>query len=582
MLRFRASHPLVAALVPLSLLPILAAYSCEQPEAHTPRGQWPVWGGNLHNTHDADGESAITTGNVATLQPRWVFDTIGNVSAIPTVADGRVYAVDWGLLAAGGGKLYAIDQQTGHEIWSRSILSYTGNLLTSISRTSPAISGNLLVIGDLRSQPTAIVDVPGGAGASLYAIDRNDGHLVWRTTLDPHPLAVVTQSPVVYRGRVYVGVSSQEEAAARLAYPCCSFRGSMVAVDLATGAIVWQRYTTPPNGGQPGGFSGVAVWGSSPPIDAARNVVYAATGNNYSVPEVLESCLVAHAGDPEGQQHDCYDPLDPADNYADSIVALDLDTGAVRWAHKMRNYGAWTFACDKRIAPWLITNPENCRDLEAQDFDFGQAPMLYTANVGGAARDLVAAGQKSGVFWALNPDDGSTVWTTSVGPGGVLGGMEFGAATDGRRIYTQVTNIDHTEFALTAGEHAGQVARGGIWAALDAATGELLWQTPDPSSLRPLTGDIVHPVWGAGLGDGFFGVAIGPMTVAAGVVYGGSFDREGHMYALDAATGQILWSFASGGSVMSAPAIAGGMLFWGSGYQQGFNNNKLYAFGLPR
>jgi polyvinyl alcohol dehydrogenase (cytochrome) len=261
-------------------------------------------------------------------------------------------------------------------------------------------------------------------------------------------------------------------------------------------------------------------------------------------------------------------------------LALDLDSGDVRWAQKLHNYGAWNFACDKRIAPWLITNPENCRDLDALDFDFGQAPMLYTAEVGGALRDLVAAGQKSGVFWAVDPDDGKVVWATSVGPGGLLGGMEFGAATDGRRIYTQLTNIDHIEFTLTAGDHAGQTVHGGVWAALDAGSGKLLWETPDPSSVRPLSGGIVHPVWGGGLGDGFFGIAIGPMTVAADVVYAGSFDREGHMYALDARSGQILWSFASGGSVMSAPAIAGGMLFWGSGYHQGFNNNKIYAFGL--
>ena len=129
--------------------------------------------------------------------------------------------------------------------------------------------------------------------------------------------------------------------------------------------------------------------------------------------------------------------------------------------------------------------------------------MLYTANIGGAPRDLLAAGQKSGVFWALDPDDGSTLWTTSVGPGGVLGGMEFGAATDGKRIYTQVTNFDHTEFALTAGEHAGaDHARRHLGGARRGDGASSCGRRPIRAAQRPLTGAIVHPVWGAGLGEG--------------------------------------------------------------------------------
>jgi polyvinyl alcohol dehydrogenase (cytochrome) len=206
--------------------------------------------------------------------------------------------------------------------------------------------------------------------------------------------------------------------------------------------------------------------------------------------------------------------------------------------------------------------------------------MLITAADDGG-QDLVVVGQKDGVMWALDPDaGGATVWATPVGPGGVLGGMEFGAATDGERIYAQVTNFEHNEFPITAGPFTGLTARGGIFAALDVATGALLWQTPDPASFQPITGTISHPYWGGGLGPGFFGTIKGPLTVANGVVFGGSMDQEGHMYALDAASGLILWSFASGGSVMSAPSIADGELYWGSGYTTGYSNNKLYAFEL--
>jgi len=128
------------------------------------------------------------------------------------------------------------------------------------------------------------------------------------------------------------------------------------------------------------------------------------------------------------------------------------------------------------------------------------------------------------------------------------------------------------------GQHAGQRVRGGIWAAVDSATGEILWQTADPASFLPLEGNLVHPVWGANLGPGFFGCLKGPLTVANGVLFGGSLDPEGHMYALDAATGEILWSFASGGSVMSAPAVVDGVVYWGSGYSTGYDNDRFFAF----
>jgi polyvinyl alcohol dehydrogenase (cytochrome) len=198
----------------------------------------------------------------------------------------------------------------------------------------------------------------------------------------------------------------------------------------------------------------------------------------------------------------------------------------------------------------------------------------------GAPRDLVVVGQKSGVLWAFDPDTGATEWATAVGPGGVLGGMEFGSASDGARIYVGITNVEHTEYTLVAGTRAGERVHGGMFAAIDAATGAILWQTPDPASDLPLHGLLAHPVWGGGLGPGFFAWIKGPLTVANGVVFGGSMDPLGHMYALDAITGTILWSFASGGSVMSAPSIADGVLYWGSGYSSGFPNNKLFAFEL--
>ncbi|HEX4461048.1 MAG TPA: PQQ-binding-like beta-propeller repeat protein, partial [Polyangia bacterium] len=364
---------------------------------------WPFWGGDLRNSHFAANETTISPANVARLAPKWTYSTLGNVYAIPTVQDGRVYMLDGGVpLLAGwpGGLLRALDASTGQQIWSRSVSDYNFDLVRNLSRTSPAIAGDLLVIGDNRNEPASLLDI-GQTGSSVYAIDRATGTLVWKTVVETHPLSVITQSPVVYKGRIYVGVSSLEEAAARLLYPCCTFRGSMVALDLHSGQILWKTYTVPDNFGQPTGYAGGAVWGSSPPIDEKRNVVYIATGNDYHLPNALDRCLKAHAGDPQAQQSQCYGPLDSPTNYAFSVLALDLDTGAIRWAQKLQNYGAWTLACDPKFAPWLPANPAGCQNMDGLDFDFGQSPMLYTTPGG---KDLVAVGQKSGIFWAFDPD----------------------------------------------------------------------------------------------------------------------------------------------------------------------------------
>ena len=581
----RATHMLLVAA--LAVAGCLAhadgalAQNAAQPVASNV--SWPLWGGDLHNTHSAAAETKISPANVSRLQVKWTYKTNGNVSAIPTVVDNTLYVPDWGwpwgmnVLPFGGGKLHAVDATTGKALWSKSMSSYGGNAINDLSRTSPAIAGDLIIVGDVVSIGSTTLGMRNGSGATLYGINRHTGALVWKTVLDSHPLAIVTQSPTVYDGRVYVGVASQEEAANKNGYDCCTFRGSMHALDVATGKLLWSTSMAPKDTQ----FSGVAVWGSSPAVDEARGVVYIATGNNYTLPPELDECLAAHAGDIPAQERECLARFDRPDNYANAILALDLDTGAIRWAHKLQNTGGWTLACNPSVVPTLPTTGA-CANATSQDEDFGQAPMLLTTMINGAQRDLVVAGQKSGVFFALDPDaSGAIVWATPVGPGGTQGGMEFGAASDGNRIYAQVTNDKHTDYTIVAGAHKGEVTHGGLWAALDAATGKVLWQTPDPSGLLPLKGWYVHPTGGVGLGAGAWGIDLGPLTLTNGVLFAGSLDREGHMYGFDAATGAILWSFESGGSVMSAPAVVDGVVYWGSGYQSGTNSKKLYAFELP-
>lgn len=490
--------------------------------------EWTSAGGNRQNTRDQGSEHTLSVDNVSTLTPKWVFTTGGDVSATPAVDSDTVYFPDW------AGNLYAVDKITGQQRWMVNIANITG-VPGDKARATPLITDDKLIIGTLG---------PFGGGGRVLALNKYTGALIWSTQADSHPAAVITQSASVWDGRVYVGVSSIEEALALFVqgYPCCSFRGSMLALDLNTGAILWKTYTVPD------GYSGGAIWGSSPAIDTKRSTVYIGTGNNYSVPQDVLDCVSA-AGDNNNAKAAC---LDPNDNF-DSIMALDLKTGAIRWATRAVAYDAWTGDC----IPFYGTGV-NCPDPAGSDYDFGQAPALFDVKLNGKPTDVVGAGQKSGQYWALNADTGQVIWETQAGPGGTNGGLQWGSAVDGQRVYTANSNSEQKPWSLLGGGSTMD----GVWSGLDAVSGQILWQTAPPNG----------------------GSTSGPVTTANGVVFGCSLDPQGYMYALNAVTGAILWSFASGGSCLSGAAISGGMLYWGSGYSNlgiGTPNNKLYAFGLP-
>jgi polyvinyl alcohol dehydrogenase (cytochrome) len=439
-----------------------------------------------------------------------------------------------------------VDAQSGAVRWSATIASYTG-VAGDLSRTSPAIAGGELITGD------GWAVGPNTGGARVFAVNRTTGQLLWSTKVDTHPVSMITSSPVVYGGVAYVGVSSKEETLSlKPAYPCCTFRGAVVALNVRTGQMLWKTYTVPSNNNGSdanlrGFYSGGAVWDSSPVVDARRGLLYVGTGNNYTVPPGVctkpgeTGCTAPDAGD-----------------RIDSILALRLSSGATVWADRTIDADVFNGAC----------RPPAC----GPDFDFGSAPNLFTTinPSTGSPEQLLGIGQKSGIYWAVQPCTGKIVWTTRVGPTGNLGGIEWGSATDGRRIYVAEANSNFVRYTLGgSGPYAGQTVTGGSWAALDAATGKILWQTPDPQGAMDL----------------------GYVSAANGVVYAGSAIGFGqNMYALDARTGKILWGFASRGAVVSGAAIVSGSVYWGSGYY--FSNclpgapgcgvnNKLYAFSLP-
>jgi polyvinyl alcohol dehydrogenase (cytochrome) len=474
---------------------------------------WPMSGQSATDTRSQPSETRISAANVATLAPEWVFTTGGDVSATPTVAGNVVYVPDW------SGHLYAIDAATGKAIWSHQIAEYDG-VSGAVSRGSPAFYNDEVIIGDLISGSHG--------GANVMAVSASTGALLWITKVDPHPAAIISGPAVVAGSTVYVGVSSVEESLAdQPGYPCCSFRGSIVALDASSGKILWQTFV------MPSGYSGGAIW-QQPAVDTTRGLVFAGTGNNYSVPASVEQCELKNPGDPS---------CTPAHDYFDTALALDIATGQVKWGKHLYAYDVWTQAC---------VHPKpgvECPDPEGPDYDMGGSGPNLLGNI-------VGFGQKSGIYWALNPSNGAVVWNTTVGPAGPLGGIQWGTASDGKNIYIAAANSKKSAYKLIS----GQTITWGAWSALEASTGKILWQTADPT---------------AGAIDD------SSVSVANGVVYAGSLDSSGHMYALNGSSGKILWSFASGGSVLDGPSIVNGMVYWGSGYARlsgTTGNNKLYAF----
>jgi polyvinyl alcohol dehydrogenase (cytochrome) len=468
------------------------------------------------------------------LKTKWTFTTGGDVSARAAVANGVVYFPDW------GGNLWALDAGSGKLVWGHKLSDY-GLPAGTASRTSPAVVNGTVYLGTQQ-------------GAYLLAVNAATGALIWKTqleNLDPH--AIITESPAVFNGVVYTGVASLAEGASAFGVNVTSApaRGSAVAVNASTGAIQWKTYTVP------AGYYGGGVWGSNPVVDAARNTLFIGTGNNYSHPDAsAESstpgvsygdCITAG-----GTAASCNSPND----HEDSILALNLTDGSVKWATKLVTWGQYGVAdgSDDWNVDCAFGGPQ-CPSNPGPDYDFGSSPNEITYQTASGPKTIIGAGQKSGIYYALDPDSGAQLWHTQVGPGSSLGGMEWGSASDGTRIYVAVANL----YGITSA--AGSA---GSFAALDPATGAVLWQVADPNGA----------------------IDIGPLAVINGVVYGSSMAGSATaptMLAMDASTGKTVWSFAAGSSVNAGATLVKGVLYWGSGYAHlgipGFTgNNKFYAF----
>src|ERR1700751_5935452 len=270
-IRTKNRDVLLAKVALIGILSLAAGLSSRGQSPESQSGQWRMAGQDLGNSWSQPAEHLIGPNNVKGLSPKWVFTTGGDVSATPTVDGDAVYFPDW------AGNLFAVQKDSGHLIWSHKVSEYDG-VEGAISRVSPAVDANHVIFGDILNSKQV------HNGANVISVDRETGTIQWMTQVDTHPAAIITGSPVVFDGVVYIGVSSSEETLAlNPTYPCCTFRGSIVALDEKSGAMLWQTFDMPENGGRTGGYSGGAIW-QPPAIDPKRGMLFIGTGNNYNAP----------------------------------------------------------------------------------------------------------------------------------------------------------------------------------------------------------------------------------------------------------------------------------------------------------
>jgi polyvinyl alcohol dehydrogenase (cytochrome) len=479
----------------------------------------------------------LTAADAGSLELQWAFAFPNAIQARsqPAVAGGTVF------VGSQSGRLYALDAATGCARW--------------VFRASAEIRTAIVVspweAGDANARPTLYF---GDILARAYSVDAASGKLNWVTRVDDHPNATITGTPTLVGRRLFVPVSSLEvTAAVDPGYACCTFRGSMVALNAGDGEMLWKTFTVDEEPSEAGKTSagttilapsGAPIW-NSPTVDPERGRVYAGTGENYS---------------------------SPADGSSDAIIAFDMKTGKKHWVTQTTSGDAWNAAC----LIYFTRDASNCPVENGPDFDFSASPIRIPLEGG---RDILIAGQKSGMVYGLDPDTGSPVWQSRVGRGGVQGGVHFGMAAGDGLLYVPINDMFYPE-DLTRYNFKTE-PRPGIYA-LDPATGKEIWAHPAKNVCPEDRKEWCDPGISAAL------------TAIPGAVIAGHMD--GHIRIYAAEDGEVLWDFntlrdfktvsgetAWGGSMSGSGAtVANGMLYMNSGYgiYEHMPGNVLLAFGL--
>lgn len=495
----------------------LDAPACTPAAPRAPNERWTTWGGDVRNSRA--GVRATRASNDS-LVVRWALRVgdVANVRAQATVANHRVY------VTSEGGSVWALDTERGCQWWRASVGVPVRT--SAVVLTNARGAAQLLFVGDVMGR--------------VHALDANTGATKWTQRVDAHPTAIVTGTPQLHDGVLYVGVSSYESAMPlQPSYSCCTFRGSVVALDAHTGTQRWKTHTISEplvtsgksaSNADVRGPAGAAVW-STPTIDVQRRRLYVGTGNDYSTPQSTRS---------------------------DAVIALDLATGAVVWSRQFTTNDGYNVSCD-------VPGKYNCPEADGPDHDIGQPPILIDRPGGGRA---LLVGAKSGILRAIDPDrDGATLWEYTVGPGGKLGGLHWGSATDGQLVFAafggQIIKSVPDSSAPGGMRLVADPGKGGGLVALDVRTGALRWRAAAPvCRQRP----------------GCSPAQSAAVTVANGIVWSGALD--GHLRGYDARTGRVVWDedlvrdypavnggVARGGSLdVGGPVVVGRSLYVGAGY----------------
>ena len=480
-------------------------------------------------------QAGLKTSQLSDLEVAWTLAVPGasGLRVTPVIVGSTMfYAVP------NPGMLLALDTRTGCIKWAKpSAAPY---------RSSPAF-------GMAGRRPALFIGDQLGA---LRALDPATGEEIWKTDPRHTKEATMTGGPMVFGDKIIVPISVLDVArAGDPNYECCKLHGAVSAVDAATGKVLWIAHTMEDakplgrknsKGVEMYGPSGAPIW-STPAIDVKRGLVYAATGENTSPPNTKTS---------------------------DAIMALDLKTGERKWVFQAMERDIWNMSCrgPTNSGPncFFMANDESV----LKDYDFGAGAIVAKKPQGRG--DIILAGQKSGAVWALDPDKGGAVlWQKRFGEGTALGGVHWGIASDGRRVFAPISDPGVAPEKSAAGLYA-----------LNIGTGEVAWSfkaEPDCGNGRgpKVSGCQVR-----------YGLSAAPLVVDGGLVTG---SLDGKVRIFDAATGRVLWSYdtirefpavnggavGKGGSIDSQSIAAGdGMVFVGSGYGQ-FNQqagNVLIAF----
>lgn len=479
----------------------------------TAKPSWNGWGAGISNTRSQTGPAAqLPDARISQLKLKWAFGFPGAqaVYGQPTVVAGRVF------VGVDTGYVYSIDAATGCVYWS---FKADAGVRSAVSVGKSQKAGeSIAYFGDLKG--------------NVYGINAATGAQVWKISADPHPAARITGATQLYEGRLYVPVASLEEAnATDPKYQCCTFRGSVMALDAQTGRVIWKTYIIPEapkpttknaKGTQQFAPSGGGVW-NAPTIDPKRKALYVGTG-------------------------DAYTP--PAAKTTDSIMALNLEDGKVLWSVQDTANDAWVVACIRD------TDKENCPKDAGPDYDFGSSPILVELRSG---KSLLIAGQKSGYVYGHDPDrKGALVWKTAnfSKPPEATGQIVWGGTADATSAYFGLNSGGIVALSLENGERRW-------FADIKPAQGR---KGGHDAAISSFPGFVVSGGW-----DGVLRVL---STKDGKVVW--SFDMAKDFKTVNGVPGK-------GGSMGSAgPTIAGGMIFAGSGFpgvQSGVAGNVLLAFG---